>query len=148
MFRYVCTYAMGCIHVCEFLCIRVQVGRNMCFLYLTLYTEPMHVHFPAYDIYACLHGTCVHVCLSVDACEWHGVDTYVYVCMSNWGMWMFTYTYCTRENMWEYFIHEDIWTYMYKWEILHIRACWVAQSCLTLCDPMDCHPPGFSVRGI
>ena len=24
----------------------------------------------------------------------------------------------------------------------------VVQSCLTLCDPMDCSPPGFSVRGI
>ena len=24
----------------------------------------------------------------------------------------------------------------------------VAQSCLTLCDPMDCRPPGFSVHGI
>ena len=23
-----------------------------------------------------------------------------------------------------------------------------AQSCLTLCNPMDCIPPGFSVRGI
>ena len=23
-----------------------------------------------------------------------------------------------------------------------------AQSCLTLCDPMDCSPPGFSVPGI
>ena len=22
------------------------------------------------------------------------------------------------------------------------------QPCLTLCDPMDCSPPGFSVRGI
>ena len=27
-------------------------------------------------------------------------------------------------------------------------CCLVAQSCLTLCDPMDCSPPGFSVRGI
>ena len=26
--------------------------------------------------------------------------------------------------------------------------CPVAQSCLTLCDPMDCSPPGFSVHGI
>ena len=26
-------------------------------------------------------------------------------------------------------------------------VCLVAQSCLTLCDPMDCSPPGFSVRG-
>ena len=24
----------------------------------------------------------------------------------------------------------------------------VAQSCLTLCDPMDCSPPGFSVFGV
>ena len=26
--------------------------------------------------------------------------------------------------------------------------CWVSKSCLTLCDPMDCSPPGFSVHGI
>ena len=25
--------------------------------------------------------------------------------------------------------------------------CLVAQSCPTLCDPMDCNPPGFSVHG-
>ena len=24
----------------------------------------------------------------------------------------------------------------------------VTQSCLTLCDPMDCSPPGYSVHGI
>ena len=24
----------------------------------------------------------------------------------------------------------------------------VAQSCLTLCDPVDCRPPGSSVHGI
>ena len=24
--------------------------------------------------------------------------------------------------------------------------CSVAQSCLTLCDPLDCSPPGFSVH--
>ena len=29
-----------------------------------------------------------------------------------------------------------------------MHACLVAQSCLTLCDPMDCSLPGFSVRGI
>ena len=27
-------------------------------------------------------------------------------------------------------------------------ACSVAQSCLTLCDPMDCSLPGSSVQGI
>ena len=26
--------------------------------------------------------------------------------------------------------------------------CTCAQSCLTLCDPMDCSPPGSSVHGI
>ena len=33
---------------------------------------------------------------------------------------------------------------------LHIRSevSEVAQSCLTLCDPMDCSLPGFSVHGI
>ena len=28
------------------------------------------------------------------------------------------------------------------------RLCSVTQSCLTLCDPIDCSPPGSSVRGI
>ena len=28
------------------------------------------------------------------------------------------------------------------------KVCLVTQSCLTLCDPMDCSPPGFSVQGI
>ena len=26
--------------------------------------------------------------------------------------------------------------------------CLVTQSCPTLCDPVDCSPPGFSVHGI
>ena len=30
----------------------------------------------------------------------------------------------------------------------HQRACLVAQSCPTLCDPMDCSPSGSSDRGI
>ena len=29
-----------------------------------------------------------------------------------------------------------------------VLLCLVTQSCLTLCDPMDCSPPGFSVHGI
>ena len=32
--------------------------------------------------------------------------------------------------------------------LLGLGACSVTQSCLTLCDPMDCSPPGSSVRGI
>ena len=30
----------------------------------------------------------------------------------------------------------------------HRLCCLVIQSCLTLCDPMDCSPPGSSVHGI
>ena len=33
----------------------------------------------------------------------------------------------------------------------HLESKWVsevAQSCLTLCDPMDCSPPGSSIHGI
>ena len=29
-----------------------------------------------------------------------------------------------------------------------VCVCVCAQSCLTLCDPMDCSPPGSSVHGI
>ena len=33
-------------------------------------------------------------------------------------------------------------------DVLCVCACFVAQSCATLCDPMDCDPPGSSVHGI
>ena len=32
--------------------------------------------------------------------------------------------------------------------VLLSTLCLVAQSCLTLCNLMDCSPPGFSVHGI
>ena len=32
--------------------------------------------------------------------------------------------------------------------VLLSTLCLVAQSCLTLCNLMDCSPPGFSVPGI
>ena len=32
--------------------------------------------------------------------------------------------------------------------IMEYCYCSVAKSCLTLCDSMDCSPPGFSVYGI
>ena len=33
-------------------------------------------------------------------------------------------------------------------KLLSCCCCLAAQSCLTLCDPMDCNPPGSSVYGI
>ena len=49
------------------------------------------------------------------------------------------------------------WEYLIYQENLYCQAgacgsyyycCLVTKSCLTLCDPMDCRPPGSSVRGI
>ena len=35
-----------------------------------------------------------------------------------------------------------------RWEVcVCVRACTCAQSCLTLCNPMDCSPPGSCVHG-
>ena len=35
------------------------------------------------------------------------------------------------------------------WSQCNPRMCDVCtQSCLTICDPIDCNPPGFSVHGI
>ena len=31
--------------------------------------------------------------------------------------------------------------------LLDLEICLVTQSCPTLCDPMDCRPPGSSVHG-
>ena len=45
----------------------------------------------------------------------------------------------TRLNNWA---HMSLSQLVGKWKLV------VAQSCLTLCDPMDCSPSGFSVHGI
>ena len=37
------------------------------------------------------------------------------------------------------------WWFMLSWALC---VCEVAQSCPTLCDPVDCSLPGFSLRGI
>ena len=51
--------------------------------------------------------------------------------------------------------HEGLFTTSATWEVqAHMYGCMCAaaakslQSCLTLCDPMDCSLPGFSVHGI
>ena len=39
-------------------------------------------------------------------------------------------------------------THITEWTLLHVYACFVAQLCPTLCDPMNCGPPGSSAHGI
>ena len=33
-------------------------------------------------------------------------------------------------------------------KVIDVHVCQVLHLCLTLCDPMDCSPPGSSVHGI
>ena len=44
----------------------------------------------------------------------------------------------------------DLWDNMKNTNIciMCVQSVLVTQSCLTLCDPMDCSPPGFSLYGI
>ena len=35
-----------------------------------------------------------------------------------------------------------------RWTMFTVPACSIARSCPTLCDPMDCNPPGSSPHGI
>ena len=41
---------------------------------------------------------------------------------------------------------ESVWGKSFCWLLL--ITCMCAQSCLTLCNPMDCGPPGSSIHGI
>ena len=40
-----------------------------------------------------------------------------------------------------------LYIYVYIYVCMYTVLCLVAQSCPTLCDPMNCSPPGSSVRG-
>ena len=40
------------------------------------------------------------------------------------------------------------WNYCYQYHGVVVHARSLLQSCLTLCDPMGCSPPGSSVHGI
>ena len=59
-------------------------------------------------------------------------------------------THSLRNQIWHIYIY--IYTYIptpiFIYTYMHVCACLVAQSCLTLCDPMDCSPRGSSVHGI
>ena len=57
------------------------------------------------------------------------------VCLSNWA-----HTLIVKASLWLLLIPNN-WVVMYIHSIIS-----VAQSCLTLCDPMDCSMPGFPVH--
>ena len=53
------------------------------------------------------------------------------------ALWLFHCFHFIKNALFSSVVWED------KWAVL----CLVAQLCPTLCDPMDCSPPGSSVRG-
>ena len=70
------------------------------------------------------------------------------------------YCSCEKQSVYIYIythtyihIYTHIYIYIYTYIYIHIYICifvkvLVAQSCLTLCDPMYCSPPGSFVHGI
>ena len=48
------------------------------------------------------------------------------------------------------YISQETYDYVYNssYTLFYVVKMLVAQSCLTLCDPMDCSAPGSSVHGI
>ena len=134
-----CTYVLWGAHVCKFLCVRVHVGRNV-------YSIFDSVHRAYAYILSCIRHICMSAwnrctCVSECRCVWMcmGRGTYMYVCMSNWGIWMFTYKYCTREDAWEYFyICGYVCIYVrlsgkYVCEFVCLRMWTIAQMCGNVC---------------
>ena len=78
---------------------------------------------------------------------WSGSFCYTKCCWENWqnlnGVWGW---YCRTVPIFISYVCCSYCNYIgdkkVKWKLI------VAQSCLTLCGPVDCSPPGSSVRGI
>ena len=82
-------------------------------------------------MYVCMY-VCLYVCMCVCLCM------YVCVCVS---VYMLVYLcICLCMYLCAHFL-------VYVCICVCVCVCFVAQSCLTLCDPMDCSPPGSSVDG-
>ena len=59
---------------------------------------------------------------------------------------LFLWWFCSSAFHWPYYSHSNsCWFVQHKATTMHTT---LLQSCLTLCDFMDCSPPGSSVHGI
>ena len=96
-----------------------------------------------------LPGSSVHGILQVRIVEWVTIsfcrassqprDQTQVSCIAGW---LFT-VWATRKAWHSTEIYLNIFPYISTFEC---AVCLVALSCLTLCDPMDCSPPGSSVQ--
>ena len=107
------------------------------------------LHWQVDSLPLCLHN---YICVSVIICLLLPLDV-----SSIHGKQQVFNKYLLRDlgqvlyHFWTSVSQSGKWKY--SWYLRH-WWCWelkerkVAQSCLTLCDPMDCSLPGFSVHGI
>ena len=72
---------------------------------------------------------------------------------SSWRRWIY-FMFASNDCVYWGFSCAQPWAkyyrsyYFVESSELVLRACSVTQSCPTLCNPMDCSPPGSSVHGI
>ena len=77
--------------------------------------------------------------------------TYVNLWLIHIDVWQKPTQYCKTTVFRLKIIFFKKWRQRERCEVFSLPACMCAQwpqSCLTLCDPMDCNPPGPSVHGI
>ena len=61
-----------------------------------------------------------------------------------WRLWKYLYFFIEDISHNKQILKEKLQVFFSSF----VRACSIAQSHLTLCDPLDCSPPGSSVHGI
>ena len=71
------------------------------------------------------------------------IDNFIY----NFTQWWTAIVKMMKENM-VFSLELVIWSKTNQNNSIIIMKVLVIQSCLTLCDPMNCSPPGSSVHGI
>ena len=82
--------------------------------------------------------TCI--CFQLEILDILGFNFYMYMHIHT-HRYLCLYTYI-------YYIFIDTYIYVYIYIYIYTCVCVCSQSCLTLCDPIDCSQLGFSVHGI
>ena len=106
----------------------------------------------------------VNNCLQVLFCDFDNIVTYTtimnvikrcryrYLCVCVYiYIYIYTHMYISLPIALSTHIYEIyylLFSCMDLWVLRHFCALSVTQSCLILCGPMDCSPPGFSTHGI
>ena len=102
-----------------------------------------------------------HICIQICIYTYMHINIYVFymyfICILLFYLFYYlgilfnVYTCIYYICTYMYFIHIYIFMHIYTYLYTYMYAAAAAkslQSCLILCDPMDCTPPGSSVHGI